>query len=101
MKSSSEERLLIDDNKLHEVQLEIDSVKNIMTDNMNKVIERHDNLDSLQEKSDSLTASSKLFQNNARQLKWKFCRDNAKNICIITIIIAIIIFIVVMIITRT
>ncbi|CAH1785308.1 unnamed protein product, partial [Owenia fusiformis] len=82
--------------QMKKLQGEVKEVTHLLKDNMNKVMERGDKLDDLQDRSEGLQAESKAFKRTANRAKWKFCRQNAKmTACLIGIVILVIIVIVV------
>jgi len=88
-------------NRTAALQAEIDSTVGIMRDNINKVSERGERLDSLQDKTDNLAVSAQGFRRGAnrvrKQMWWK---DMKMRMCIIGgIAILLIIVIVVPIVT--
>jgi vesicle-associated membrane protein 4 len=88
-------------NRTAALQAEIDSTVGIMRDNINKVSERGERLDSLQDKTDNLAVSAQGFRRGAnrvrKQMWWK---DMKMRMCIIGgVIILLLIVIVVPIVT--
>ncbi|KAJ3022279.1 SNAP receptor, synaptobrevin [Thoreauomyces humboldtii] len=82
-------------NKTGQVQNQIDDVVGIMQDNINKVMQRGEQLDTLQDKTESLQDSSLQFKrgaNNVRKAMW--WKDMKLKIIIATIVLLIIIIIV-------
>jgi len=79
-------------NRTAALQAEIDSTVGIMRDNINKVSERGERLDSLQDKTDNLAVSAQGFRRGAnrvrKQMWWK---DMKMRLCIIAIVVIIII----------
>ena len=75
---------------------EIDSTVGIMRDNINKVSERGERLDSLQDKTDNLATSAQGFRRGAnrvrKQMWWK---DMKMRMCIIAGVIILIIIVIV------
>ena len=75
---------------------EIDSTVNVMRNNINKVSERGERLDSLQDKTDNLAVSAQGFRRGAnrvrKQMWWK---DMKMRICIIVGIIILLVIIIV------
>ena len=62
------------DSRTAAIQAEIDSTVGIMRDNINKVSERGDRLDSLQDKTDNLPVSAQGFRrgaNRVRKAQWR------------------------------
>ncbi|KAF4551628.1 Synaptobrevin-like protein 1 [Elsinoe fawcettii] len=78
------------------LQAEIDSTVNVMRSNINKVSERGENLNSLQDKTDNLAVSAQGFRRGAnrvrKQMWWK---DMKMRICIIVGIIILLVIIIV------
>ncbi|KAF1808759.1 putative snare protein Snc2 [Eremomyces bilateralis CBS 781.70] len=78
------------------LQAEIDSTVGIMRDNINKVSERGQRLDALQDKTDNLAVSAQGFRRGAnrvrKQMWWK---DMKMRICIIVGIILLLVVIIV------
>ncbi|KAI0300528.1 synaptobrevin-domain-containing protein, partial [Multifurca ochricompacta] len=54
------------------IQAQIDDTVNIMRDNITKVVERQERLDSLQDKTDNLAVSAQGFRRNANRVR-KVC----------------------------
>ncbi|KIW09439.1 uncharacterized protein PV09_00324 [Verruconis gallopava] len=83
-------------NRTAALQAEIDSTVGIMRDNINKVSERGERLDSLQDKTDNLAVSAQGFRRGAnrvrKQMWWK---DMKMRMCIIAGIIILVIIVVV------
>ena len=55
------------DEKIVKIQNELDQLKVVAMDNVDKVINRGENLDTLEDKSDHLAESSKIFYNTAKK----------------------------------
>lgn len=64
--------------KVASVQKKVDEVKNIMVENIEKVLERGEKLEVLQDKTDDLRFQAEKFQKTGRQLRSKFWWQNAK-----------------------
>jgi len=83
-------------NRTAALQAEIDSTVGIMRDNINKVSERGERLDSLQDKTDNLAVSAQGFRRGAnkvrKQMWWK---DMKMRMCIIIGIIILLVVIIV------
>ncbi|KAI3629558.1 hypothetical protein MIR68_012380 [Amoeboaphelidium protococcarum] len=82
--------------KTAQVQQEVDAVVGIMHDNIHKVMDRGEKLDSLQTKTDDLQQGALQFKRGAsrvrQQMWWKNMKLNAI-ICIVVIIILLIIIV--------
>ncbi|XP_012943839.1 vesicle-associated membrane protein 4 [Aplysia californica] len=83
------------DRKVSQLQNQVDDVVDIMKSNVNKVIERGDRLEDLQDKSESLSSNSDMFRSRAKSLQrnmwWKNCRMRIILAVIVIIIIGIIV----------
>lgn len=83
--------------KLYDVQLKVDQIKSVIHENIDKTIERGENIERLEEKAQTLEYSSNVFYRGARNLKCMFCKQNAKMIGCGIFALAIVIFVIVMI----
>jgi len=83
-------------NRTAALQAEIDSTVGIMRDNINKVSERGERLDSLQDKTDNLAVSAQGFSRGAnrvrKQMWWK---DMKMRMCIIAAVIILLLVVIV------
>jgi len=77
------------------IQAQIDDTVNIMRDNITKVVERQERLDSLQDKTDNLAVSAQGFRRNANRVRKNMWWKDMKMRLIIGVAIAVIIIIVV------
>jgi len=74
------------------LQAEIDSTVGIMRDNINKVSERGERLDSLQDKTDNLQRSAQGFRRGANRVrKAMWWKDMKMRMIIIAVVVVIII----------
>jgi hypothetical protein len=103
--NSINERLLKDKMKYHndpnndkiaQIQINIDNAKNIMTNNIEKALDRQDQLDNMQSKSNTLAESANQFDSNANDLKRAFWWKNIKSTCMICFILFVVISIIVL-----
>ncbi|GFO45728.1 vesicle-associated membrane protein 4-like [Plakobranchus ocellatus] len=83
------------DTKLNQLQGEVDDVVDIMKNNVNKVIERGDRLEDLQDKSESLSSHSDMFRSRAKGLHRTMWWNNCRMRIIIGLIIGIVVAIIV------
>ncbi|CAJ1068299.1 vesicle-associated membrane protein 5 [Xyrichtys novacula] len=65
-------------NRLQQAQEDVEEVKGIMLDNLNKADERAGKLDDLEDRADELLAKSKAFEKTANQVKQKKRWENKK-----------------------
>ncbi|TFY63114.1 hypothetical protein EVG20_g6447 [Dentipellis fragilis] len=77
------------------IQAQIDDTVNIMRDNITKVVERQERLDSLQDKTDNLAVSAQGFRRNANRVRKNMWWKDMKMRIIIGVAIAVIIVIIV------
>lgn len=81
--------------KLEKIQNEVNQIGVIMHKNIDLAIQRKENLDDLNEKTEDLERSAARFADRSRKLRLKICIQNyKKNIIIFLFVLAIIIFIV-------
>ncbi|XP_060893167.1 vesicle-associated membrane protein 5-like isoform X1 [Labrus mixtus] len=64
--------------RLQQAQDDVEEVKGIMLDNMNKADERGDKLNDLEDRADELLEKSKHFEKTANQVKQKKRWENKK-----------------------
>ncbi|XP_053196044.1 vesicle-associated membrane protein 8 isoform X2 [Scomber japonicus] len=82
--------------KLDQVQGQVNEVKVILKDNINKVLERGDRLDDLIGKTDDLQASADSFQKTSTRVARKYWWKNVKLMIIIGVIVVIIIILIIL-----
>ncbi|XP_028319166.1 vesicle-associated membrane protein 8 isoform X2 [Gouania willdenowi] len=75
--------------KLDQVQGQVNEVKVILSDNINKVLERGDRLDDLIGKTDDLQASADSFQKTSTRVARKYWWKNMKMMIIIGVVVLI------------
>ncbi|XP_058887382.1 vesicle-associated membrane protein 4-like [Acipenser ruthenus] len=87
--------------KIKQVQTQVDEVIDVMQENITKVIERGERLDDLQDKSESLSDNASAFSSRAKQLRrrmwWRECKMKA---IVALVVVAILLIIVVPLILR-
>ncbi|XP_030598274.1 vesicle-associated membrane protein 8 isoform X2 [Archocentrus centrarchus] len=82
--------------KLDQVQGQVNEVKVILTDNINKVLERGDRLDDLIGKTGDLQASADSFQRTSTRVARKYWWKNVKMMIIIGVIVLIILILIIL-----
>lgn len=82
--------------KLTQVQDQVNDVKVILKDNINKVLERGEKLDDLIDKTDDLRATADSFQRTSTRVARKYWWKNIKMMVIIGVIVAIIIILIIL-----
>ncbi|XP_008252392.1 vesicle-associated membrane protein 8 [Oryctolagus cuniculus] len=84
------------DDRVRNLQSEVEGVKNIMTQNVERILARGENLDQLRNKTEDLEATSEHFKTTSQKVARKFWWKNMKMIIIICVIVFIFILIVVL-----
>lgn len=75
---------------------QVDEVKDVMTQNIEKVLERGERLDDLVDKTNDLEASAQTFQKTATKLRRKYWWKNTKMMMILAVVIFVVLTIVVL-----
>eukprot|EP01012_Entosiphon_sulcatum_P041500 TRINITY_DN55351_c0_g1_i1.p2 TRINITY_DN55351_c0_g1~~TRINITY_DN55351_c0_g1_i1.p2 ORF type:complete len:211 (+),score=43.70 TRINITY_DN55351_c0_g1_i1:149-781(+) len=76
------------------LQKEIDECKDIMMDNLDKVMARGEKLDALAQKSDDLRESANDFHRSAVRVRRMFCLKHAKITIILVVVVIVVIIII-------
>ncbi|CAI5783387.1 vesicle-associated membrane protein 8 [Podarcis lilfordi] len=82
--------------KVKNLQNEVEGVKNIMTQNVERMLARGENLDHLRNKTEDLEATSEHFKTTSQKVARKYWWKNAKMIIIICVIVAIILILIIL-----
>eukprot|EP01011_Urceolus_sp_BLP5_P007702 TRINITY_DN79_c0_g1_i1.p1 TRINITY_DN79_c0_g1~~TRINITY_DN79_c0_g1_i1.p1 ORF type:complete len:207 (+),score=50.68 TRINITY_DN79_c0_g1_i1:54-674(+) len=82
--------------QLSALQNEIDEVKDVMMENIDRVLQRGEKLDHLADQSNILASNAADFHRSARTLKRHFLMKNLKLTILIIVIVAVIIIIIVL-----
>lgn len=80
---------------------QVDEVKEVMTQNIERVLERGDRLDDLVDKTEDLENSAATFQKTSRKIRKKYFWRNMKMKILIVVVVTVIIVVIVMIILAT
>ncbi|KAG7498281.1 vesicle-associated membrane protein 8-like isoform X1 [Solea senegalensis] len=86
--------------RMDQVQGQVNEVKVILKDNINKVLERGDRIDDLIGKTDDLQASADSFQRTSTRVARKYWWKNVKLMIIIGIVVLIIIILIILFATK-
>ncbi|XP_015666636.1 vesicle-associated membrane protein 8 [Protobothrops mucrosquamatus] len=78
------------------LQNEVEGVKNIMTQNVERILARGENLDHLRNKTEDLEATSEHFKTTSQKVARKYWWKNIKMIAIICIIAVIILILIIL-----
>ncbi|KAL5007679.1 hypothetical protein ScPMuIL_016485 [Solemya velum] len=95
---------IMDDRKNHKVQElqgQVNEVTHLLQENVEKVLERGDKIDTLQQRSEDLESGSIQFKKKSKDLRNKMCCHNAKMTIILIAVIAVILIVVIIIVLVT
>ncbi|XP_068957187.1 vesicle-associated membrane protein 8 [Petaurus breviceps papuanus] len=87
--------------RVRSLQSEVEGVKNIMTQNVERILARGENLDHLRNKTEDLEATSEHFKTTSQKVARKFWWKNVKMIILICVIVGIIIILIILFATNT
>lgn len=79
------------DRKIKELQNDVSEITEVMKNNINKVIERGDRVETLNERSELLNSRANEFRINSRSIRRKFWWENFKLQAAIGIIVLVVI----------
>ncbi|KAM9306832.1 vesicle-associated membrane protein 8 [Pholidichthys leucotaenia] len=82
--------------RLENVQGQVNEVKVILTDNINKVLERGERLDELQGKAEDMVASADSFQRTSTRVARKYWWKNIKLMILIGVIVLVILILIIL-----
>ncbi|KAI6239632.1 V-SNARE coiled-coil-like proteiny domain-containing protein [Aphelenchoides fujianensis] len=87
--------------RVADLQQEVDQVKGVMSQNVLRVMERGDRLDNLDTRAAALQQSSATFQTTARRVQRNFCLQNLKWTIILGVVVTLLILLGLFLILRT
>ncbi|EJW85227.1 synaptobrevin family protein [Wuchereria bancrofti] len=76
--------------KLAVIRQHVESVREVMNNNMQRVLERGEQLENIEDRTEALAQSSQTFQWTARRVQRRMCVKNAKWTIIITIFLMVV-----------
>ncbi|XP_051784846.1 vesicle-associated membrane protein 8 isoform X2 [Erpetoichthys calabaricus] len=85
-----------DPDKVQTLQSQVEGVKNIMTQNVDRILARGEKLDDLMNKTEDLQSSSNTFRKSAEKVSRKYWWKNVKMIVLICVIVAIILILIIL-----
>ncbi|XDC65748.1 hypothetical protein R6Z07M_016930 [Ovis aries] len=89
------------DDRVRNLRDEVEGVKNIMTQNVERILAWGENLDHLRNKTEDLEATSEHFKTTSQKVARKFWWKNVKMIVLICVIVFIIVLFIVLFATAT
>lgn len=78
--------------KAHKVRAELDSVKGVIKDNLERVIARGESIESLVDRTESLNHNADAFRKASKKLKQNLCWANFKVKLLITLIVIVLLY---------
>uniref|UniRef100_F6Z5I2 Vesicle associated membrane protein 8 n=2 Tax=Monodelphis domestica TaxID=13616 RepID=F6Z5I2_MONDO len=87
--------------RVRSLQNEVEGVKNIMTQNVERILARGENLDHLRNKTEDLEATSEHFKTTSQKVARKFWWKNVKMIILICVIVGVILLLIILFATGT
>ncbi|KYO40294.1 vesicle-associated membrane protein 8 isoform X2 [Alligator mississippiensis] len=81
---------------VRDLQSEVEGVKSIMTQNVERILARGENLDHLRNKTEDLEATSEHFKTTTQKVARKYWWKNIKTMVIIGLIVAIILIFIIL-----
>ncbi|XP_076020032.1 vesicle-associated membrane protein 8 [Genypterus blacodes] len=97
--ANSQPRTSAPSQKFDHMHGQVNEVKDILKDNINKVLERGDRLDDLIGKTDGLQTSADTFQRTSTRVARKYWWRNIKMMIIIGIVVLIVIILIILVAT--
>ncbi|KAM9447131.1 vesicle-associated membrane protein 8 [Clarias gariepinus] len=85
-----------DANRVKTLQSQVDGVKDIMTQNVERILARGERLDDLMDKSEDLQAGAQNFKHTSQKVARHYWWKNVKLMVVLIVIVAIIILIIVL-----
>ncbi|XP_059820019.1 vesicle-associated membrane protein 8 [Hypanus sabinus] len=82
--------------RVRSLQSEVEGVKTIMSENVDRILARGEKLDDLMTKTEDLQASSEHFKTTSQKVARKYWWKNVKMIILLVIIVAIILTLIIL-----
>ena len=70
-----------DEHTILEIQKAINETHGLLRENTDKLLERHDHLESIEEKTELLASDSALFRKKTKELRFYMCVSKHKCLC--------------------
>ncbi|XP_074784696.1 vesicle-associated membrane protein 8 [Athene noctua] len=87
--------------RVRALQLEVEGVKTIMTQNVERILARGENLEQLHSKSQDLEATSEHFKTTSQRVARRYWWKNVKLLIILGLVGAIILILIILLVTGT
>ncbi|XP_030274211.1 vesicle-associated membrane protein 8-like [Sparus aurata] len=82
--------------KVQTLKDQVDGVKNIMTENVDRILARGERLDDLMDKSEDLQAGAQHFKQTSQKVARSFWWKNVKLVVVIVVVVLIIVLIIIL-----
>ncbi|XP_046871400.1 vesicle-associated membrane protein 8 [Hypomesus transpacificus] len=86
----------VQEDKVKTLQSQVDGVKDIMTQNVDRILARAEKLDDLMGKSEDLQAGAQNFKQTSQKVARKYWWKNVKLIVLIVVIVLIIVLVIIL-----
>ncbi|XP_012671434.2 vesicle-associated membrane protein 8-like [Clupea harengus] len=96
MEEGGDEEKIVEVSKYQSLSEQVDGVKNIMTQNVDRILARGERLDDLMDKSEDLQAGAQNFKQTSQKVARSYWWKNVKIVVVIIVIVIIIILIIVL-----
>ncbi|XP_077994977.1 vesicle-associated membrane protein 3-like [Glandiceps talaboti] len=84
--------------QFEQLQGDVDEVAGLLRDNIDKVLERGEKLDTMVDRTEDLQAGAEQFQKTSKKVKRAYCFKNVKMTCLLIVVIIVIIAVIALII---
>uniref|UniRef100_V9LI21 Vesicle-associated membrane protein 8-like protein n=1 Tax=Callorhinchus milii TaxID=7868 RepID=V9LI21_CALMI len=82
--------------RVQKLQSDVEGVKNIMTENVDRILARGEKLDDLMNKTEDLQTSSEHFKTTSQKVARKYWWKNTKMIILIVVIVSVILILIIL-----
>ncbi|XP_035235475.1 vesicle-associated membrane protein 8 [Anguilla anguilla] len=96
MEQGGEEEAVVEQNRVKALQSQVDGVKDIMTQNVDRILARGERLDDLMGKTEDLQAGAQNFKHTSQKVARSYWWKNVKLVVVIVVVVLIIILIIIL-----
>ncbi|KAL2092460.1 hypothetical protein ACEWY4_012258 [Coilia grayii] len=96
MEKGGEEDEIVEVDKVTALKSQVDGVKEIMTQNVDRILARGERLDDLMDKSEDLQAGAQNFKQTSQKVARSYWWKNVKIIVVIIVVVLIIVLIIIL-----
>ncbi|XP_061117564.1 vesicle-associated membrane protein 8 [Conger conger] len=91
-----EEEEVVEQNRVKALQSQVDGVKDIMTQNVDRILARGERLDDLMDKTEDLQAGAQNFKHTSQKVARSYWWKNVKLVVVIVVIVLVILLIIIL-----